>query len=592
VATFVRSLVPCRGTWQEAADVYRDWMRTTDLWARAMDKEPAGWLALRPTLFEADLRPQGLGEELVPLTAWNWVLNSWTTQLGTSMVPLFRSFEKSGAYIGPDYMPLNVLDTANPPTAGGYPVLHNEAAILSTWSILEASAHRPMAMVAGLNWAANHPVTGAASRAGTRPAYDTPTNTCTMPVWPNPVTSLSWWTPGYSNPVSGSPWSGIVVKARPPTSGPQVDLYEGPWGPDFLWSYGKYFMDPRDPFTINTHYDLAKKMAGGGLRLYLFDQMNGGGLPDNFDPARPSVGAGAWKAQGVRGLFASTLAVGKSVSKDFELAIEDPCEQAIDLVSVQGIRASTVRSWPADAIGSAATVPLFSWVFNEVVSFINWDERYPNQWWATNHSTWGLANEPAPGSTANEHRQHHIVNIARDLVAGAWLSIGTKEWQWIEEYRNNSLPNGCSHIPTALMAPLPATFEQTILAFLEACVRTSSGPAAPFLHRGAMVRMTGFAAPGMITTYRAAEGVAPYVPMARIQHCALETASGDVALLMANADLSVTEYVTLPSSIGSRTFTSSDTFDVYVDGSFLITLPYIAGLTVPVPPKCVVLLDY
>ena len=592
VATFVRSLVPCRETWQEAADAYRDWARSTELWARAQDRQTADWLLERPTLFEADLRPQGIGQEIVPLGQWTSLMNSWRTHLGTSMVPLYRSFEKDGVFIGPDYLPLNVLDDADPPATGGYPVLHNEAAILSSWTSVAGAAHWPMAMVAGLNWAANHPSTGAPSRAGTRPAYDTPTNTCTLPTWPNPVTSTSWWTHKFSSTASGSPWSGIVVKARPPTSGPQVDLYEGPWGPAFVWSYGKYFMDPRDPFTINTHYDLAKKMASGGLRLYLFDQMNGGFVPDNFDPVRPTPGAGAWKAQGIRGLFASTRAVGKAKSPDFELAIEDPCEQAIDLVAVQGFRASTVRSGPAVNIGSSATVPLFPSVFNEVVSIINWDERYPSQWWSTNHPTWQLTGDPASVATRDEHRQHQLVNIARDLVAGAWLAIGPQDWMWVEEYRNAYLPNGCSHTPTGLMLPLPATFEQTILSFFAACVRTGSGPAAPFLHNGRMVRMTGFAAPGTITTYRANEGVAPYVPIQRIQHCALETSSGDVALLMANADLSVTEWVALPSAIGSHTVLTGDTFQVYVDGTYLITLAYTPGMIVPIPPKCVVLLDY
>jgi hypothetical protein len=560
-ATFRRVLLPCVGDWRHAAEQYRDWVRKTRLWADAAIRPTAAWVAERPTVYEADLRPEGIGDPLVPLADWDRLMADWRVALGSStnpapMVPLFRSFEQHGTYIGPNYLPLQVLGTG--PLGGPYPVLHNQASILASWLDVHNQGDRPMAMVAGLNWAK--------SRVGTLPRAGT--GTCSGG-------ADSYWV--YSFPGTGYPVPGSVVQDR--NGG---DLLVQPSGGS--WVYGHWVMDPRHSHAIGTHAQLARTMATGGLDLYLFDQMNGGGVPDNFDTAYATPGAGAWKAGGIRTLFAATKLAGATVNPDFELSIEDPCELSIDLIAVQGIRSDQMLAHPAPDFGSGEAIPLFPFVFHEVVSFVNWDLHLGTDW---------LMTRPWAAATAPLVRQLDVVELARTMTAGAWLATGLQPWMLVNEYvtgLGSGIPP-CGTSPGQAMMPWWWRAESVGKAFLQACVATSRGPARRHLNDGMMVRTTGLVASGTVqVALDPWTAGSPTIDQPKIHHSAFEYGPTNHGLLLANVDLTpgATVSVTLPSKLGNRTLTTGTTITVHVNGGTPSTLTWAPGLTYPVPSAAVV----
>lgn len=560
VATFRRALVPCVGDWRHGADQYRDWVRTTALWAQAASRPTAGWIDERPTLFEADLMPQGIGEDLVPIDDWDKLMDDWRSALGSgpgtgTMVPLFRSFENQGTYIGPNYLPLQVLDVG--PTGVPYQTRHDQAAILSSWSEVHNDGGRPMAMVAGLNWAWQ--------RLGTQPLA---AGGCSSG-------SSSYWQ--YSYNWATSPPAGTVVLTR------NGQPYFRPLNPSGAsWEYSHFVMDPRHGLAVSTHMGLARTMASGGMDLYLFDQMNGGGVPDNFSTMFGHPGAGPWKGGAIRNLFASTLVAGRAVNPDFELSIEDPCELSLDLIAVQGFRADQMLRHPGRDYAQSEAIPLFPYVFHEVCSFVNWDIGGMLSDW--------VAVQPWAATLASRSRQFTAAEWARTLTAGCWLGTSIAAWTLISEYQTASggtLP--CSVGVGQTLVPWAARADSALMPFLQACVATSQGPARSFLNDGKMVRSAGMSWSGTVpVAIEPWNAVSPIFTHPAICESTWEMTPSYHAVLLANIDLSNTVNVTLPNRIGARAVMPGDLLKVHTNGGQAVPLAYTPGLAVPVPAASVV----
>ncbi len=531
---------PCVGSWMAAAETYRSWARQQPWWSAAAARTPAAWTRTRPTIFEADLQPRGFGGEIAPIESWATVLSAWQQALASpggvngEMMGMFRGFEKNGTYIGPYYVPLNVIGTPSSP-GGPYPAIHSEQAILSCWSGLHGTGNRAAAMIAGLNWA----VTRTEITPGCPPGnYD-------------------FWVPGYAGVTSDPPpWQGIACVDR------FGNYFHRDQDLDLIpWTSNHYLMDPSKPFTVARHQEAAARMAAdnnqaSAVDLYLFDQMNGGTVYDNFDPTSGHpIGNGRWKADALKNLFNSTLAAGKAGNPNFEMAIEDPCELSIGTVAVQGIRSSAVSGWPAPGVPGSEVVPAFQFVYSEIVRSMVWDIRVPTTY-------------PGMGQSERDRQvQSWLVALAKTLTSGAWEAYGLIEWMLAAEYLAPTSQGGqggaCAlGVTTLAMLPTPQRSDPVPLAFLINCVRTGQGPARNFLNDGVMQTTNGFSCVTS-ATYKEVGGP-PFlvtVPVAWHSAWKLSTSTG---LLVANAwNSNQSVAVTLPTQIGGVTIAPGTAVTVY-----------------------------
>ena len=332
----------------DAAESYRDWAATTPfaLLARRKNAQLASWVLDRPTTFNANLRPMGVGAELVPIADWPCVLDAWGNQFGTQpgdtrpMLPLFRSFENQGTYTSPFYLPLAVLDTG--PSGGPYNVLHNQATIESAWSSVDGAGHHGMTMMAGMKFAHLRNEFSPCITGGT---------------------ATSWWMTAFQAPAL--PLVDYVSWERDGT------LWKDPIPPGNNWETEHWEIDPLHPAGTALHNAMASVLGSASrIDLYLFDQMNGGRLHDNFSPHYLTSGApahdpgnGRWKSLAIANLFAQTLQAGRSVNPEFELSIEDPCEISLPFIALQGIRINNLTKWPGPGVDATSTVPAFQFVY-------------------------------------------------------------------------------------------------------------------------------------------------------------------------------------------------------------------------------------
>ncbi len=572
--SFTRVIAPFVGGWRGAAESYREWIRGTSLWAAASARPTSAWVEERPCVFEANLRPLGIGAELVALGTWGALLEGWRAHFSSGMAsgniqPLFRAFEQHGTYMGPFYEPLAVLSTDFDPATKRYQPLHGEVAILSQWQDLDGRSFFPMMMVAGNRWAS--------VRTGERPACDR--------FSPGLPGSVSFWNYTYdvSNVVAGTPWDGIVVEDR--NGAPR--LFPAGLGG---WQFSHYEMDPRHPFTVGTHMSLAAKGAAAGVQLYQFDQWLGASVPDNFDPdaAPQDYGAGSWKAHAARNLMEATLGAGRaqSATMQFEVCIEDPTEIAIDILAVQGTRPDNIRVRPAPAYGDAESAPIFAYIFNEVVATTTWDQLLP-----TNHflNSTNWPQSPA-GYSKDDVRRWHLTEMARTLTAASFMTVGINLWMLVEQHN----PTHTCGILGADMQP-QSVMDPTLLNFLTACVRTNQGPGRDFLNHGKMVQAPGLQGLGSMQV-KLVEGppgaqTLALVDQPVVHHAAFEL-PGSVALLLANVDLTTTVNVILPTALGGQSLATHTSFDLHTDGGGAVATAHTLGMSFPVPPQTVCLLVF
>jgi hypothetical protein len=558
--SFPRVLVPFRGDWRDAAENYREWVRGTARWSDAAARQTAAWIEERPVVVEANLRPMGIGLELVPLDEWDNVLSEWQAYFaagsseGGKLQPLFRAFEQHGTYMAPFHEPLNVLSTTQDPLTGMYLPLRTESEILAEWSQVNGDGHSPMAMIQGLRWAI--------ARPGTQPHCNA-----------NGPTGFTggrgYWVYGYylKNHVTGFPWDGIVMEDR---QGEFV--LEQRDANSRHWEFSYMPMDPRHEFTRQNLTSLARTLASGGVRLMQFDQWNGAIIPDNFDQSYEPAGRGAgqWKSLASRKLITAILAAGRSQSDshEFEVSIEDPTETAIDLIAVHGTRPGHIRVHPAAPYGHSESVPMFGYVFNEVVATTTWDQRLP---------------DPFSAPTANE-KSVKLAEIARTLTAGSFMTLGFPENALVNEY----YPLVACPTSGPSMAPTPTNMASDMLAFLAVCVRTSQGPAREFLNHGKMVQAEGI--DGLGATSIDING--RKVPQPVVHHSAYHLASmGKSALILANAT-DGPQVVMLPSHLGDQVLADVGMFDLYSDGATETPQAYTPGMPITVQPREVLLLVF
>lgn len=561
IANVQRAILPCVGTWQDAADQYRDWIDGTSLWTAAVNRSEATWVAGRPTIFEADLTPQGMGAELVPLDDWHNLMDDWASHLGGEMVPLFRGFEQNGIFAGPVYTPLRVFAT-DPLGSTTYTSRRTESEIHQEWNKVQTHDHHGMVMIAGLKWAK--------SRVGDYdPRWITSTNTCSTA----PNKTSSYWVPTLTAP-AGTPWAGLVIQERTPAGVIQDLLVTAGAG----WDTDHYFMDPQLANTLNVHKRLANQVGQNGIHVYLFDQMNGGRVADHFGGS--TNGAGAWKVASIRKLFGDTLAAGRNVNSDFELAIEDPCEQAIDSIALQGTRPTAIRRWPASPNYESRSVPMFQYVFSQVISPITWDIPMPT---ATTFATWS-----APSTL----RQTCYWQFATILASGSWLATNLHPWMLVRDHAT-----ACSIANPTAMEPTWSAADTDVRNFLAGCVATSQGPAATFLNDGSMVQTSTIVAPGSpigtSTIYEEQWSYTTPRSEPRIVHAAWQIPGSTArAVLFGNIDQATAQTVLVPVTVGTATVGIGDAIQRFDNGGTATIFGYTANHTISVPARTVTLLVY
>jgi len=552
IHTLQRAILPCIGTWMDAAEQYRAAVSQSSLWAAAAARTPAAWVQGRPTLFEAGLTPEGIGEELVPIDRWDDVMNNWSANLGGGMVPLFRGFENQGVFTSPYYLPFRTL-RPDPLGSATYSTRRTEAEILTCWSDVRGNGHHAMTMMAGLKFSK--------SRVGANdPALYYSSGNCNL------TRSRSYWIPTLPAPGASTPWANLVVQKRLST-GAFADLLVPATA---TWDIDHYVMDPQLPNTINLHTNLASTMAASGVHVYLFDQMNGGTVPDNFRGS--TLGAGSWKVSAIRNLFSQTLSAGKGKDADFELAIEDPCEQSIDLIAMQGTRPTAMGEHPAYSLGRSRVVPLFGFVFSEVTAPVTWDLQMPSLWWMAN----------LPGSLVNTTaRQRVHWEMATTLTSGSWMATAITPWMLVSQ-----VATGCTIPSPSAMEPTFAMADPQLRSFLGSCVRTAQGPALTFMNTGRMVGTSSLGSWPTISIYEKPQwqtGTSPTVSVEPILSAAWEikspTAPTVGAVVIANIDDTVAHTVTIPVKVGSTTLAAGMAIQRFDGGVLTATLTYGPGVT-------------
>lgn len=480
------TVVELGGTdWMTYAERYRSWARGMPWYtkARARTEDLSPWIRGRPTVVEADLLPQGMGSELVPIDQWACVLGLWANALSTSAIPpknvmpLFRSFENRGTYASPFYFPLRVVSTDLLPT-GEYGTLRSEAEVHSAWDDINTAGYSAGAMISGLKYVYERKeLAPCATTPGASSAYWVNQIATTMPAIPS-----------------------ALVRDR--KNSLVLTTSTASWAPDH------YSIDPTSPAGAALHPAVGQTLSRDGrIDLYLFDQLprHEGLLRDDYGPRYTAAGAthppgdGRWKTEALDQLFAGTLAAGRAKNANFELGIEDPNEWTLPWIAMQGIRINKTSGWPAwnDPTSTAnqraggSIVPAFSFVYSDASAQWIWDLRMGARdatpgWFGPQIQYW-------------ERRTAYMEGLARAVASGARSYVSIEPWQLVKQMAIElGVSTLCATTLTRApcggdsMAMTPANADQDLLSFARAVVVTEQGPAKPFLNDGSLIRTDGF----------------------------------------------------------------------------------------------------
>src|SRR5262249_39696843 len=141
---------------------------------------------------------------------------------------------------------------------------------------------------------------------------------------------------------------------------------------------GENWANPGQSFGRIAHRNLATYLAGKGVDLYEFDQMNGGRFEPCYDVnskhGHPH-GYGTWVYARIAGIMQATFNAGRAVNPNFALAMEDPGELFIPVYQADFSRTGKVGlpEWPADVTATSQLVPAFRAVYGDLMPCVTAD---------------------------------------------------------------------------------------------------------------------------------------------------------------------------------------------------------------------------
>jgi hypothetical protein len=197
---------------------------------------------------------------------------------------------------------------------------------------------------------------------------------------------------------------------------------------------------------------LALFLAQHGFKQFEFDQMNGGYLPDCYSSDHGhEPGPGRWKIQAIAETMSEVRKVGRQITKDFTVSMEDPQELLIPYLDNYFSRSSKIFGWPAPDVG-ARVVPAFAFVYHSRIRPFAIDIPHDN--------------------TENEFL---LLATAEGFVNG--MTMGTNSGWWAildsEKEHGNILP-------------YPEKLHPSQLKLLKSTMTLQAGAALPYLSYGKM----------------------------------------------------------------------------------------------------------
>ncbi len=305
------------GDWQSAAMRYRDWANRQPWCSRTVADRTdiPDWLKEGAFFYGVALRPRDGAEchpnvNYYPKVVEN--VRSWSKALESPVVAILMSWEKLGAWIGPDYFPPH----------GG------DDRFRQTCDALRQDGNRAMVYLSGLHWVLERTTVADA-----------------------PVDSREEFAKSGEQYACTNADGSVYIDGAP-----DVEL-------------GRYALAcVATPLARHMLYDSTQKLQGLGATAVQADQILGGGVPACYQTAHGHpAGRGSWQAERLRAIFDEIRSTCKRKDPDFAWSMEEPGEYDLQSLDCYHGRNYREQEWPRNGRGIRG-VPLFTFVYHRYVT--------------------------------------------------------------------------------------------------------------------------------------------------------------------------------------------------------------------------------
>ena len=305
------------GDWQSAAMRYRDWANRQPWCSRAVAERAdiPDWLKEGAFFYAVTLRPRGDTESHPNVSYYPKVVEnvrSWSKALESPVVAMLMSWEKLGAWIGPDYFP---------PYGG-------DDRFRQTCDAIQQDGNRAMVYLSGLHWVLEKTIDVEAP-LDTREEFAK----------------------------SGECYACTNDDGSVYTEGvPDV----------FIGRYAVACF--ATPLARDMLYDPTQRLQDLGVTVVQADQIVGGGGPACYQTAHGHpAGRGPWQAERLRAIFDEVRRIFKQRNSDFVWSMEEPGEYFLQSLDCYHARNYLEQEWPRNGRGIRG-VPLFTFVYHRYVT--------------------------------------------------------------------------------------------------------------------------------------------------------------------------------------------------------------------------------